>query len=118
MNPLNVPSSSGVQPMTMDANGDMKIDLLGLVPGSSSSFKIWQNVYNSTQPQSPPFNVCVIRDDRVFRMLKHQAAQTLTSTALPANSRTHTATLSSTSTATVSQVRLLCSYKLVCANAF
>ncbi|EIN08003.1 hypothetical protein PUNSTDRAFT_121158 [Punctularia strigosozonata HHB-11173 SS5] len=52
-NPLHVPPSTLVQPIAFDANGDMKIDLLGIDPissGSSSSHavKFWQNVWDGT----------------------------------------------------------------------
>jgi hypothetical protein len=96
MHPLSVPSSTGVQPMMMDVNGDMKIDLLGLAPGSPSTFKIWQNVYNSSQPQSPPFYVCVARSLRDLLYVESLAAQTPTSMVLHANLPTLIAMLSST----------------------
>ncbi|KAJ6620330.1 hypothetical protein B0H10DRAFT_2163572 [Mycena sp. CBHHK59/15] len=60
-NPLSVPPSTLPQPIPIDVNGDMKIDLLGMTPssqGSSSSpFQVWQNVWNASQPHSPLFNV-------------------------------------------------------------
>ncbi|KAJ7494497.1 hypothetical protein B0H11DRAFT_2004943 [Mycena galericulata] len=60
-NPLSVPASALPQPIPIDVDGDMKIDLLGMTPssqGSSSSpFQVWQNVWNASQPHSPLFNV-------------------------------------------------------------
>ena len=45
----------------MDMNGDLKIDLFGTPSSSpSSSFKVWQNVWNASNPQSGAFNVYVI----------------------------------------------------------
>ncbi|KAJ6523586.1 hypothetical protein B0H19DRAFT_972767 [Mycena capillaripes] len=59
-NPLSIPPSAMPQPMPIDIDGDMKIDLLGMTPssqGSSSPFQVWQNVWNASQPHSPLFNV-------------------------------------------------------------
>ncbi|KAJ7778659.1 hypothetical protein DFH07DRAFT_730793 [Mycena maculata] len=59
-NPLSVPSSVLAQPIPIDVDGDMKIDLLGITPssqGSSSPFQVWQNVWNASQPHSPLFSV-------------------------------------------------------------
>jgi integrin alpha FG-GAP repeat containing protein 1 len=56
MNPVDVPPSTTVQPIAMDANGDMQIDLLGLVPGSEP-IKIWQNIWNASNPSAPMFNM-------------------------------------------------------------
>jgi integrin alpha FG-GAP repeat containing protein 1 len=57
--PLSVPPSSLSQPIPIDTNGDMKIDLLG-IPSRESSFKVWQNVWNASQPHSPLFDLYVI----------------------------------------------------------
>lgn len=57
MNPIEVPPSTSVQPIALDSNGDMKIDLLGFEPGSGSAYKIWQNVWNASLPKSPMFDV-------------------------------------------------------------
>lgn len=46
------------QPIPIDMNGDLKIDLLGNIPGSGSQFKVWDNVWNSSQRDSPIFDLC------------------------------------------------------------
>ncbi|KAK7062132.1 T-cell immunomodulatory protein [Favolaschia claudopus] len=60
-NPLSVPASALPQPIPIDVDGDMKIDLLGMTPasqGSSTSpFQVWQNVWNASDPLSPLFNL-------------------------------------------------------------
>jgi integrin alpha FG-GAP repeat containing protein 1 len=60
-NPLAIPASALPQPIPIDVDGDMKIDLLGMTPssqGSSSSpFQVWQNVWNASQPHAPLFTV-------------------------------------------------------------
>ncbi|KAF9501128.1 hypothetical protein BDN71DRAFT_1479701 [Pleurotus eryngii] len=58
--PLSVPASTMAQPITVDMDGDMKIDLLGVTPfskGSASPLRLWQNVWNSSQPNSPLFEI-------------------------------------------------------------
>ncbi|KZV83486.1 hypothetical protein EXIGLDRAFT_683764 [Exidia glandulosa HHB12029] len=46
---IDVPSSTLVQPIPVDANGDMRIDLLGMFPDAGgSSLKLWQNSWNSS----------------------------------------------------------------------
>ncbi|KAG5717871.1 T-cell immunomodulatory protein [Termitomyces sp. T112] len=59
--PLNVPPSTLSQPIPIDANGDMKIDLFGLTPASKNDpkapFQLWQNVWNASQPDSPLFKI-------------------------------------------------------------
>lgn len=51
-NPLILPPSITSQPIPLDIDGDMKIDLLGMTPdstGSSTSpFQVWQNVWNGS----------------------------------------------------------------------
>ena len=59
LDPFSLPSSSLSQPVPLDIDGDMKIDLLGLRPGSSSSLKVWQNVWNASDPSQTLYNVCV-----------------------------------------------------------
>ncbi|KAG6831217.1 hypothetical protein H0H92_012014 [Tricholoma furcatifolium] len=60
-NPLTVPPSTLSQPIPIDANGDLKIDLLGVTPSSQGNskapFQLWQNVWNASQPNSPLFEV-------------------------------------------------------------
>ena len=57
--PFNLPPSSIPQPIPVDVDGDMKIDLLG-IPASSTKLQIWQNVFNMSEPNSPLFKLCVI----------------------------------------------------------
>ncbi|KAJ6515434.1 hypothetical protein C8R45DRAFT_956505 [Mycena sanguinolenta] len=54
-NPLSVPASALPQPIPIDVDGDMKIDLLGMAP--DSSLQVWQNVWNASEPLSPLFTV-------------------------------------------------------------
>ncbi|CAK5279256.1 unnamed protein product [Mycena citricolor] len=59
-NPLSVPASSSPQPIPIDVDGDMKIDMLGMTQdseGSSSLLQVWRNVWNETDPHSHLFNV-------------------------------------------------------------
>ncbi|KAJ7368771.1 hypothetical protein DFH08DRAFT_762818 [Mycena albidolilacea] len=60
-NPLSVPASALPQPIPIDVDGDMKIDLLGMTPSSQgnsdSPFQVWQNIWNASEPLSPLFNV-------------------------------------------------------------
>ncbi|KAH7928183.1 integrin alpha N-terminal domain-containing protein [Leucogyrophana mollusca] len=63
---ISIPSSTLSEPITVDINGDMKIDLLGAPsPRSSptSTLQVWKNAWNSTQSApvlfelvNPPFN--------------------------------------------------------------
>ncbi|KAG7086474.1 hypothetical protein E1B28_002425 [Marasmius oreades] len=59
-NLLSLPSSSLSQPIPIDLNGDMKIDLLGMTPDSQSSdkeFQVWENIWNSSETRSPLFKI-------------------------------------------------------------
>ncbi|KAG6840620.1 hypothetical protein C0991_005519 [Blastosporella zonata] len=60
-NPLTLPPSTLSQPISIDAGGDMKIDLLGMTPSSQGDskapFQLWQNVWNASQPNSPLFKI-------------------------------------------------------------
>ncbi|KAJ3823019.1 hypothetical protein EV361DRAFT_914190 [Lentinula raphanica] len=60
-NPFLIDSSSQSQPIPLDLNGDMKIDLLGMTPSSQHSsgdtFQTWKNVWNASQPHSPLFEL-------------------------------------------------------------
>ncbi|KDQ59682.1 hypothetical protein JAAARDRAFT_33256 [Jaapia argillacea MUCL 33604] len=60
-NPISLPTSSLSQPIPFDSNGDMKIDLIGMTPSSSSSrtdpFQVWQNVWNASRSNSPIFDI-------------------------------------------------------------
>ena len=57
---IKVPSSTQSQPIVIDVDGDLKIDLFG---ESSSrgrgTYQLWQNVWNETEPQSSIFKMCV-----------------------------------------------------------
>ena len=57
--PLDVPASTLAQPIPIDANGDLKIDLLGTTPGSSTNvLNLWKNVVNdSARASGPVFEV-------------------------------------------------------------
>ncbi|THU96321.1 integrin alpha N-terminal domain-containing protein [Dendrothele bispora CBS 962.96] len=58
---FSITASSLSQPIPLDIDGDMKIDLFGMTPSSQSStkstFQNWHNVWNATQPDSPLFSV-------------------------------------------------------------
>lgn len=56
---IEVPPSTAVQPIALDYNGDLKIDLLGLEAGSGSAYKIWQNVWNASTPNPTMFKVYI-----------------------------------------------------------
>ena len=54
----------------MDMNGDLKIDLFGVTSQSSlASFKVWQNVWNSSNPHSDIFDMCVVHGSRTWTSL-------------------------------------------------
>ncbi|KZT70220.1 hypothetical protein DAEQUDRAFT_725861 [Daedalea quercina L-15889] len=55
--PISSPPSVMAQPIPMDMNGDLKIDLFGTAPGSNSQFKVWDNAWNASQKNSPIFNL-------------------------------------------------------------
>ncbi|KAL1947265.1 hypothetical protein VTO73DRAFT_14226 [Trametes versicolor] len=58
LTPITAPASVSAQPIPMDVNGDLKIDLFGITspPSSSSPFKVWQNVWNASSSQSDLFS--------------------------------------------------------------
>ncbi|KAI0781429.1 hypothetical protein BD413DRAFT_463176 [Trametes elegans] len=59
LTPVVAPTSAPAQPIPVDMNGDLKIDLFGIpspIP-SSSPFKVWTNVWNATAPQSDIFSL-------------------------------------------------------------
>ncbi|KAF8655798.1 hypothetical protein AX16_002884 [Volvariella volvacea WC 439] len=60
-NVLSVPSSATAQPLLVDINGDMKVDLLGMTPSSrddsQSPLKVWKNVWNASEEDSSLFNI-------------------------------------------------------------
>lgn len=45
--PKELPSSSPVQPMVLDTNGDMKADLLGMSTDKDSRMKLWKNILSA-----------------------------------------------------------------------
>ena len=47
------------QPIPMDMTGDLKIDLFGVEPLAPSTFKVWKNVWNVSQPTAPMFELYV-----------------------------------------------------------
>ena len=61
MSPLTIPSSTLVQPIPIDTDGDMRIDLLGVTPTSNrntgSPLMVWQNIWNASEPDSPMFSL-------------------------------------------------------------
>ncbi|THH16940.1 hypothetical protein EW146_g3775 [Bondarzewia mesenterica] len=57
MDPIYVPPSTLSQPIPLDIDGDMKIDLLGLRSRGSSSPKIWQNIWNVSEPSHSLYTV-------------------------------------------------------------
>ena len=59
--PIDVPPSTLSQPIPVDTNGEMKLDLLGTSPThGSSGLHVWRNRWNASQPQSPLFEMYVI----------------------------------------------------------
>ncbi|KAF8123775.1 hypothetical protein EV363DRAFT_1179119 [Boletus edulis] len=57
--PISSPSSALPQPIAVDLNGDMKIDLLGMIPSSglSSPLKAWRNAWNISESQPTLFDL-------------------------------------------------------------
>jgi integrin alpha FG-GAP repeat containing protein 1 len=60
-NPMIIASSSLPQPIPIDIDGDMKIDLLGMTPTSRGSsdapLQVWKNVWNASSSSSPLFQM-------------------------------------------------------------
>ncbi|KAI0737904.1 integrin alpha N-terminal domain-containing protein [Daedaleopsis nitida] len=58
-NRIAAPASGSAQPIPMDMNGDLKIDLFGIPSSESSSspFKVWTNVWNASTPDSSLFSI-------------------------------------------------------------
>ncbi|TFK88288.1 hypothetical protein K466DRAFT_489199 [Polyporus arcularius HHB13444] len=58
LNTVSAPVSGLAQPIPMDMNGDLKIDLFGVTSQASSvPFKVWRNVWNSSDPHSDIFSI-------------------------------------------------------------
>ncbi|KLO15303.1 hypothetical protein SCHPADRAFT_914476 [Schizopora paradoxa] len=55
-NAETVPSSNGAQPIPLDANGDLKIDLLGITL-NTGILSIWRNAYNESDEATRTFLV-------------------------------------------------------------
>ena len=105
--PIDAPASISAQPIPMDINGDLKIDLFGVTPSSPSTFKVWQNVWNASQYDGPVFNMCITTYFSHRNILIIVIAVSTPSwTVHNAHSQTHTSMLPLTSTETVSQVRI------------
>lgn len=60
-NSIKIPSSTQSEPIAIDVDGDLKIDLLGQSSAKGrGSFQIWQNVWNASDSHSPLFKMCVM----------------------------------------------------------
>ncbi|KAI0059037.1 integrin alpha N-terminal domain-containing protein [Artomyces pyxidatus] len=57
MDSITIPSSTLSQPIPLDIDGDMKIDLLGLQPGSPPTLKVWQNIWNASHTTGPLYSI-------------------------------------------------------------
>ncbi|KZT11560.1 uncharacterized protein LAESUDRAFT_783948 [Laetiporus sulphureus 93-53] len=59
LHPILAPPSVQAQPIPMDITGELKVDLLGIPSPapSSSPFRMWKNVWNSSDPDSAMFNL-------------------------------------------------------------
>ncbi|KIO03962.1 hypothetical protein M404DRAFT_26585 [Pisolithus tinctorius Marx 270] len=58
--PISVPPSTLSQPIPVDINGDMKIDLLGIPTdrrGSSNPMRVWKNSWNASNSEAPLFEL-------------------------------------------------------------
>ncbi|KDR81920.1 hypothetical protein GALMADRAFT_240232 [Galerina marginata CBS 339.88] len=60
-NPLTLPPSTIPQPIPIDIDGDMKIDLLGITPastgGQDSTYQIWKNIWNASSSTPELFEI-------------------------------------------------------------
>ncbi|EKM56033.1 uncharacterized protein PHACADRAFT_257056 [Phanerochaete carnosa HHB-10118-sp] len=54
LDPISAPASAQAQPIPMDMNGNLRIDLFGTIPSASSDgeFRVWQNAWDASQPAS------------------------------------------------------------------
>ncbi|KAL4065217.1 hypothetical protein J3A83DRAFT_4360504 [Scleroderma citrinum] len=58
--PISVPASTLSQPIPLDVNGDMRLDLLGTPTtrrGSSSPLQVWENSWNASNTKAPLFEL-------------------------------------------------------------
>lgn len=61
-NPIEIQPSTLAQPIPMDSDGDMDIDLLGLAPalGGRPALTLWHNTWDPANSNSQPFEQCAI----------------------------------------------------------
>ncbi len=87
-NRMSSPVSGLAQPIPMDMNGDLKIDLFGIPSPqpSSSPFKVWQNVWNSSDPRSSLFNMYVACSRRMCSPVSIQSLFAVRTQSLMAHS--------------------------------
>ena len=57
---MELPTSSPVQQMVLDANGNMKPDLLGMPSGENARMRLWKNVMTPEQ-NTTLFEMFVLR---------------------------------------------------------
>jgi integrin alpha FG-GAP repeat containing protein 1 len=67
--PVQIPSSTALQPILVDSNGDMKIDLLGIQLSTSGDvpLKLWKNVWNQTSGTPPVFELYVLQSWHTYK---------------------------------------------------
>ncbi|KAF8920648.1 hypothetical protein CPB85DRAFT_1272345 [Mucidula mucida] len=56
-NPISIQSSTLAQPIPIDLDGDMKIDLLGVPADSTEKLQAWQNVWNTSSKGGALFSI-------------------------------------------------------------
>jgi hypothetical protein len=56
VNNIPVSQTASSQPVPLDANGTMKVDLLG-VEESSRALKLWKNQWNGSETPTNPFDM-------------------------------------------------------------
>ncbi|KAF9045767.1 hypothetical protein BDZ89DRAFT_1058727 [Hymenopellis radicata] len=56
-NPIAIQSSTLAQPIPIDLDGDMKIDLLGVPADSTEKLQAWQNVWNTSSKGGALFSI-------------------------------------------------------------
>ena len=107
-NPFTLPPSELPQPIPIDVDGDMKIDLLGITPSSEGSadsiYRIWQNVWNASATDPTLFKTLHLLYLYPFEPANKPLARMPRSMEDNVSSVIHTAMLLWTSTATVWQV--------------
>jgi integrin alpha FG-GAP repeat containing protein 1 len=63
--PMAIPSSTSAQPVPLDIDGDLMVDMLGFDSTSPPMMKIWQNTWNNSDPSIPLFTLYVPCDERL-----------------------------------------------------